>query len=91
MDLLLNDSRSPLISALLETQKYKDSRLPQDAREYYPDAESWVREPLDISAYHRDLDKLAILKYELQRIEKTVENVNERVRTSIENVDGDIN
>ena len=42
----------------METSKYKINKLPKDAHEYYPDAQSYVREPLDIGAYERDLNKL---------------------------------
>ena len=58
LDLLLNDSRSPIISTLVDTSKYKQNKLPEDVEDYYKDAESYTREPLDIGAYERDLKKL---------------------------------
>jgi hypothetical protein len=91
IDLLLNDSRSPIISALAETQKYSTSKLPERPEEYYPDSGSWISQPLDVDMYKRDSEKLAILMRELDRIEKTVEAVDKKVKTCIENVNGEIN
>lgn len=87
----MNDSRSPLISALAETQKYNSNKLPEFPEQYYKDYESWISQPLDVDMYKRDSDKLAILKRELDRIEKTVDAVDTRVKACIENVNGELN
>jgi len=55
LDLLLNDNRSPIISTLIDTSKYKKNKLPEDVMDYYKDSSSYTREPLDIGAYERDL------------------------------------
>ena len=68
LSLLLNDSRSPIISTLKDTSKYKTGKLPDDIDDYYLTPESYVRNALDIGAYERDLDKLKLLEYEIQRI-----------------------
>ena len=68
LSLLLNDSRSPIISTLKDTSKYKTGKLPEDIDDYYQTPESYVRNALDIGAYERDLDKLKLLEYEIQRI-----------------------
>lgn len=68
LSLLLNDSRSPIISTLKDTSKYKTGKLPEDIDDYYLTPESYVRNALDIGAYERDLDKLKLLEYEIQRI-----------------------
>jgi len=38
LDLLLNDSRSPIISTLVDTSKYKQNKLPEEVQEYYKDS-----------------------------------------------------
>ena len=68
LSLLLNDSRSPIISTLKDTSKYKTGKLPEDIDDYYLTPESYVRNALDIGAYERDLDKLKLLEFEIQRI-----------------------
>lgn len=68
LSLLLNDSRSPIISTLKDTSKYKTGKLPEDIDDYYLTPESYVRNAVDIGAYERDLDKLKLLEYEIQRI-----------------------
>ena len=68
LSLLLNDSRSPILSTLKDTSKYKTGKLPEDIDDYYLTPESYVRNALDIGAYERDLDKLKLLEYEIQRI-----------------------
>jgi hypothetical protein len=65
LSLLLNDSRSPIISTLKDTSKYKTGKLPEDVDDYYLTPESYVRNALDIGAYERDLDKLKLLEYEI--------------------------
>lgn len=91
LDLLLNDSRSPIISTLVDTSKYKQNKLPKQPSEYYKDSASYTREPLDIGAYERDLEKLAILQEEVERIEKTVDLINQKVVDGIKNVEGALN
>lgn len=86
--MLLNDSRSPLISALAETQKYNSNKLPENPESFYKDSASWISAPLDVDMYKRDSDKLAILKREMERIENTVEVVGTRVKQCIDNVNG---
>ena len=68
LSLLLNDSRSPIISTLKDTSKYKTGKLPEDIDDDYITPESYVRNALDIGAYERDLDKLKLLEFEIQRI-----------------------
>ena len=65
LSLLLNDSRSPIISTLKDTSKYKTGKLPEDVDDYYLTPESYVRNALDIGDYERDLDKLKLLEYEI--------------------------
>lgn len=91
LDLLLNDSRSPIISTLVDTSKYKQNKLPEDVNDYYKDSESYTRNALDLGAYERDLEKLSILQEEVVRIEKTVDLIDKKVVDGINNVDGSLN
>jgi len=50
-----------------------------------------MREPLDLGAYERDLQKLSILQDEIVRIEKTSDLISDRVKNGIKNVDGNLN
>ena len=79
VDILLNDSRSPIISALKDTSKYKTNALPDDIDEKYIDVEAYMREPVDTGAFERDLSKLEILEYELKRIKMTLVGAQESV------------
>lgn len=65
ISLLLNDSRSPIISTLKDTSKYKTGKLPEHIDDHYPDPESYVRDAIDIGAYQRDLEKLKLLEFEI--------------------------
>jgi hypothetical protein len=38
LDLLLNDNRSPIISTLIDTSKYKQNKLPENVIDYYKDS-----------------------------------------------------
>lgn len=51
LDLLLHDSRSPLISTLMDTGKYKEKKLPEDPHKHYKHGEDWATNPVDIGAY----------------------------------------
>lgn len=68
LDLLLHDSRSPIISTLMDTGKYKENRLPEDPLDYYNDGEAWTQDSVDVANYQRDLDRLDALVYEMKRI-----------------------
>lgn len=59
--------------------------------DYYKDSHSYMREPLDLGAYERDLQKLSILQDEIVRIEKTSDLISDRVKNGIKNVDGNLN
>lgn len=48
-----------------------------------------VIEPVDIGAFRRDVDKLQILQFEMDRITQAVQQVSTRVTKSIRNVGRD--
>lgn len=51
LSLLLNDSRSPIISTLKDTSKYKIGKLPEEIDDYYPSPEAYIRNAIDVGAY----------------------------------------
>ena len=87
LDLLLHDSRSPLISTLMDTGKYKESRLPENPYDYYKDGEAWTHNSVDVANYQRDLDRLDALVFEMERIETSLNHVEENVKKQTSYID----
>ena len=87
LDLLLHDSRSPLISTLMDTGKYKESRLPENPYDYYKDGEAWTHNSVDVASYQRDLDRLDALVFEMERIETSLNHVEENVKKQTSYID----
>jgi hypothetical protein len=91
LEMLLVDSRSPMLGALKDTAKYKTEGLPDDPNEYYETGQSYVTNPVDIDRFQRDLDKLKILEKEAKRIYESIGGIHEQVKHAQSNTDGSQN
>ena len=77
LELLLNDGRSPVLSAIKQTGKYSTEPLPDTLREYELSVKGGLKEnPIDAGSYKRDNRRLKGLHAELSQIKTLHIEVN---------------
>ena len=67
----LDDSRSPVISGLIQTEHYVTNPLPSEFEEHYEDSDS-LRTPIDLDRYQRDQVKLENLFAEVTSMRESL-------------------
>ena len=83
---LLNDHRSPIISGLLQTERYAAS-LPEDMLDFYEEQGlNPMKDPLDIDMYERDNEKLNELAEEMDKLKALLNEGNNKMKTALKNL-----
>jgi hypothetical protein len=72
----LDDSRSPVISGLIQTEHYVTNPLPSEFEEHYEDSDS-LRTPIDLDRYQRDQVKLEKLFAEVTSMRESLYKVKQ--------------
>lgn len=80
LELLLNDGRSPVLSAIKQTGKYSTEPLPDTLREYELSVKGGLKEnPIDAGSYKRDNRRLKGLHAELSQIKTEITGIQEKL------------
>ena len=88
MDVLLNNSSSPILSNLRASSKYATQKLPRTLEEYRAtiDGGDIVRAPVDLNAIINDYQALGKTESELTKIKETLEEAQTQLKEEKENL-----
>ena len=86
---LLNDHRSPIISGLLQTEKYA-SYMPADMDEYYAvEGRDKITNPIDIDMFERDQEKLEDLSVNIFGLRAIIEKSKQKLKKAYKEMRSD--
>jgi hypothetical protein len=80
LDLLLNDGRSPVLSAIKQTNKYSTEPLPDSLADYESSVPGELKDyPIDAGTYRRDNRRLKGLHAELGSIKTAITDIQDKL------------
>jgi len=80
---LLNDTRSPIVSGIVDSSKYKTSPLPEMFEEHYKHEDDYGSKIVDVDMMRRDRNKLRKLALEISAIKQSLNTVKEQQEAGI--------
>ena len=90
LELLLNDGRSPVLSAIKQTGKYSTEPLPDTLKEYELSVKGGLKEnPIDAGGFKRDNRRLKGLHAELSQIKTEIQSIQERLNEEAKSLEAD--